>query len=591
MTRGEDPHPVSESLTWGRDVRPEACRGEVSAGPDAWGVGSNPDSTPPEREYAWSERGSSCDSDTIHVMGEGEPQPVYSAKDHIDVFMTPRCELARRWEQAVEEEQVSGPCPMPWDVYDLGFAQQVAKPDYRGGGWSFNILDGELYLEMHELVVHIKAVGDLSVSPWSTKLKQWWPDYIAAATDMYAEFTRLVSAGDVTLYEEAGRRPDTSPAVLFDSPIPSAEGAKTLGWRARPVQVGDAWRSTAKTFLDACAPPWLNSFLLCPSWWPERGYYGRRITVNAYVDGDKSPDRDDLAGGSDAAVRIGTIPGGTVMFAYLVDLYDTSNTAIWVDAERKCTGEGTGHLGAFVVGADSHSGFLDERMRRLLSRVSSPKMIQVDRYPRVRFPKMEPCRKMSVCLNNPKSQNGLGWIAMASQMAVNGVVRTIALSPYCLKLSPEGNCLFSLFRKCCEVGGRAVGPISAAQILDSGLFSKADFFLRIALNDKWVVARDRHLEVAPSWEQATAKELLEGRYGLPDPRESLEPLFSDHAPPPRDDRFALSFSEPGSTSANTNVSRCEISTERGKKKEKGTDSPQTHVDNHHDKKVTVVRAI
>lgn len=265
---------------------------------------------PPDREHAWSERSLDSGSDIVHEMGDDEPQPEYGAKDQIDVFVIPRSEIAARWEESTSNMPAGDPCPMPWDVYDLDFSEPFAEPEYRGGDWAFRIVDGRLLLEMHELIIHVRTAGDLSAFPWSTKFKQGWTSCIGAAGDMFKEFTRLVSTSEVTLYESEEELPDTQTAVLFDTPIPSSKGARVLGWEAKQAQIGDAWRSTTKTFHDTCAPPWLRRYALCPSWWSQSSYHGRRQTLNAFADGYKASDCNDLAGGSDTASRVGTVPGG-----------------------------------------------------------------------------------------------------------------------------------------------------------------------------------------------------------------------------------------------------------------------------------------
>lgn len=118
----------------------------------------------------------------------------------------------------------------------------------------------------------------------------------------------------MTLYEE-GCDPRSLPVpILFDLPIPTSPGVSVLSWHARPIQTGDAWRSMAKWFQDTCAPPWLKTHALCPTWWPQACYHGRRQTVGGYVDGNLAPRSGDLAGGSDVAIKVGVIEKGTSLY-------------------------------------------------------------------------------------------------------------------------------------------------------------------------------------------------------------------------------------------------------------------------------------
>lgn len=72
------------------------------------------------------------------------------------------------------------------------------------------------------------------------------------------------------------------------------------------------------------------------------------------------------------------------------------------------------------------------------------------------------------------------------------------------------------------------------------------------MNDKWVAAEAGHLRTVPSYHTGTPREVLSGWYGLPDPWDRLEPLFT--RVPPQDNGFAISFSEPGKSSAESSVS-------------------------------------
>lgn len=99
-------------------------------------------------------------------------------------------------------------------------------------------------------------------------------------------------------------------SVLLDVPIPALQGEALLGYVCREVRAGEAWRTTAKSIVCSCAPPWTYKLAICSSWWPLHCYHGRRQTVNGYVDGTLSPDWDDLGGGSDTTVRLGKTSRG-----------------------------------------------------------------------------------------------------------------------------------------------------------------------------------------------------------------------------------------------------------------------------------------
>lgn len=498
----------------------------------------------------WSEGGSDSDDDTVHVMGENDPQPVYEIKENIKLFDTPRSRIAGLWEGLDGTSPGTEQAPIPWDECDLAFADIQVRPDYKMERF-FHISEGKLLADIQESTVHIKMVSDMYSVPWSTKRKDGWPGDAGAASDMIREFLGLVERGEVTLYEDGQAPRGLSISVLFDLPIPATPELQVLHWRARPIQTGDAWRSMAKWFQDTCAPPWLKTHALCPDWWPRESYHGRRQTVCGYVDGNLAPQHGDLTGGSDVAIKVGTIrtEGGVsiAVFAYLVDLYDSRNAAIWVDTAKILMNSVVKGLQAFVVGSSRNSCFIDRKTERLLSLVTTPQELTLTGYhPRIKYPKLESCRRVGVSLRNPKSEKSLGWIAMATRMRVDGAVRAIALNPHELDLRERGNCFFALFRDCTSGAGRAVGPVSANQILNCGLFLPDSFFLRLTVNERWVSAADGHLKTVPSYLNGTPREVLCGWYGLPDPRDKLEPLFT-RTPPP-DNGFSISFSEPGETS-------------------------------------------
>lgn len=135
----DDPHPASSRLMW--RLNPSERADEDG---DGWSLydscgegGTGP--TPPELACAWSDRSTDTEGETIHILGENKPRPTYIVKDELDIFLASRREIAEKWSVALEEGRVSGPCPIPWDVCDLGFTAQVVRPENRGGGWCFAI--------------------------------------------------------------------------------------------------------------------------------------------------------------------------------------------------------------------------------------------------------------------------------------------------------------------------------------------------------------------------------------------------------------------------------------------------------------------
>ncbi|CDF36954.1 unnamed protein product [Chondrus crispus] len=106
-------------------------------------------------------------------------------------------------------------------------------------------------------------------------------------------------------------------------------------------------------------------------------------------------------------------------------------------------------LRSFIVGSCRNSCFIDKRTDRLLHTIAEPRTLRLNgHHPRIKYPKLESCRRVGVSLKNPKSEKGLGWIAMASRLSVDGAIRAISLNPYVLALGAWELLLCALPRVC-----------------------------------------------------------------------------------------------------------------------------------------------
>lgn len=106
----------SESQGWGTVGVCDASRGPRRR------VG---DVSPPDPDYPWSRRRSHSSDDVIGTIGDEDPKPEYSAKDSIRVFNASRRHIALQWAQSTKLCQEEGLCPIPWDVCDFGYVQNL----------------------------------------------------------------------------------------------------------------------------------------------------------------------------------------------------------------------------------------------------------------------------------------------------------------------------------------------------------------------------------------------------------------------------------------------------------------------------------
>lgn len=275
------------------------------------------------------------------------------------------------------------------------------------------------------------------------------------------------------------------------------------GYDSRPTGVADAWRSMTKTFMDMESPPWLESKSFCPSWWPSDCYHGRRLTVNAFVDGTIAPGCDDLGGGSNRAVFIDELYRGVHLYAYVTDLYDATNSAIWIDYDSIISCERCRRSGIYVVGTDGRSAFIDSRLECMLSQVMEGDWTDVADYPYIRFPKMSACQRVGSSITYLRDDDSYGMLGECSKLSNMDAIRTMALSPFHIPLHPIGNCFFSIFRECGDGDGASLGPIYANQIMSSELLDADEHKLRSVPGGKWLAASDGHIHVVKSWDEAT----------------------------------------------------------------------------------------
>ncbi|CDF40501.1 unnamed protein product [Chondrus crispus] len=336
---------------------------------------------------------------------------------------------------------------------------------------------------------------------------------MAESRAMYDEFGNLVAAGAVQDVEEGDAPLRDVPSVEFNVPFPAVGRAFYVRYHSRPAGVPDAWRSMTKTFMDTKPPAWLECESFCPSWWPQECYHSRRLTVNAFVDGTIAPDWDDLGGGSDLAVFIDELGEGVHLYAYVTDLYDAANAAKWVDYDGDMRCGRCRQSGVYVVGSGGRSAFVDSRLERSLSLIMDGDWTSVAGYPNVRFPKMAACSRVGSALSCLYADSSYGMLGRCSRTPAVHAIRTMALSPYHIPIHPVENCFFSLFRECCDGNGSSVGPLYAGQIVATGILDPDERKLCSILGRRWLAARDGHIHIVATKEEATYRADLAGKFG------------------------------------------------------------------------------
>ena len=482
------------------------------------------------------------------MLGEDDPKPNYDAKDTVPVFMAGRAEIAEVWRASSSSREF--PCPIPWDVCDLGFIEPYARPVRSLEKELVTVEDHMVMVRLTGVCKQVKTVSDLSMLPWSTKLKMSWALYVDAGRRIFEQFKTLVRNGEVQLYERIGGIPRDGVPVLFDTPIPANEGEALLGAQSREVDTGGALRTVAKSIPCTCAPPWTRKFAICPTWWPRHCYHGARLTVDAYYDGTLAPEWDDLGGGSDHVTEVGMTPGGLRIFSYIVDLYDRTNSAIWIDEGMAWMQEGVRVSNCVVVGSNGHSGYMDRTMHTNASKLLRPTIFTIYDINVMRFPKFESSRRASASTQNNKCESeGLAWFSRACKMTVPSAIRSLALSPFRLELNSMGNCFFALFRECNSARGRVIGPISANMALQTDLFADYDLRLRTRTCGSWVKCAGAHMERTEDEQLATARHEMRGWFGeKPDMRAEIRELARLEGvslQAKKDSGFGVSFLEPG----------------------------------------------
>lgn len=554
----QDPHPAAAGLVSDRGA---GLPTRPFGGPDnnLTGYQDNTlDSTPPRREYSPS-AASSCDSfGGIHDLGENYPVPSHSAKDFITVHSVSRCDLAMRWSDASVRSRDLSPCPMPWDTCDLGLVEPVVFPDKLFKVWKFKLLDSGLRLDYRGLNVWVRATSDLAVTPWSTCHRRAWPSYMAEARAICSEFVSLVHGGQVRLVDRQPPRGTTLPSVVFDLPILASEGEVLDGREPRQLSIGSAWRSMTRAFRDVEAPAWLSTTFFCPVWWPHEAFHGRRLTVNAFLDGSIAPAWDDLCGGSDRAVLIGDLCDRIQLYAYVTDLYDEANYAIWLDGESIMRCPQYSRAGAYIIGTDGRSAFLDGVLAAELQRVDAGRELHVIGYPSIQYPKQEACRRVCFSLSHLRPGDSYGQLGRNSRMSTVQAIRTMAWSPFYIPLHPMGNCVLEVFRDCSDSDGFALGPISHDQIVAGELVDAFGDKLRTTLGEKWLSIDGNHIFTVPDKALAAPRTSLNDKYG----KESVDSIIAScplslQCGEPENPDVTVKFSEPDEAWPNNEAS-CDL---------------------------------
>ena len=100
--------------------------------------------------------------------------------------------------------------------------------------------------------------------------------------------------------------------------------------------------------------------------------------MNALVSGGPTQLIDQLKGGSECVIIVGRLSRDMKLFAYVTDLYDGENTAIWVDKVRIIADEACVRRSAYVIRTDGNSAFIDSAMSAILSQKVITKEIGIE---------------------------------------------------------------------------------------------------------------------------------------------------------------------------------------------------------------------
>lgn len=439
----------------------------------------------------------------------------YGERDNIHMFTLSRHEICRRWgDVRTASTSPARCCPIPVDLFDLGYATQVASTTQFSYRKSLELDGGRVIARCDGVDTLVRTTSDLFLNPWSCRTPRSWPYAIGMARSLFLEFLDLFEEGFITLDDGAGSTVrGRAVRISFDAPIPSLGRTMLDGRKSHPLDTSTIWRSEMKAIIGQPGPVWLEGYAFFPHWWPTSYYCGSRRTVPAFVDGPLGAVHDPMGCDAEDVVSLATTPRGIHIYGYISDVYDRTNAGVWVDYEAIDACHACAARGAYVVSTDGRSAYIDAQLVADLQQVDPGQMTIPDLQQSGKYPVFSMCRALGEATANPRL-NTYAKLGRACFVGAPGIIRTIALSPFHLKLRPDGNCFFEIFRECLDEDGLSYGPVPAELVRQSWLLSRNPVFLRTALSLLALQVDEEHIRVCDDILNASTWTDLRGEFGL-----------------------------------------------------------------------------